>query len=46
VFRLGEHRAMIAAHDTEIARFRATQQDAFRAEREAWASAGEFELVP
>jgi urea carboxylase len=46
VFRLGEHRAMLAAHDTEIARFRATQQDAFRAEREAWARAGEFELVP
>ena len=46
VFRLGEHRAMLNANASTISAFQVTQQDAFRAEREAWGRAGEFEMAP
>ena len=40
-FRLAEHRAFLTRHAAEIATFRTTQQEAFAAERAAWATSGE-----
>lgn len=42
-FTLAEHRRFLAEHASEIDAFRATQQEAFSAERRAWAAAGEFD---
>ncbi|MET9732340.1 5-oxoprolinase/urea amidolyase family protein [Streptomyces sp. NPDC006458] len=41
-FSLAEYQAFLAEHDDSIAEFRARQQTAFTAEREAWERAGEF----
>jgi urea carboxylase len=40
VFTLKAHRDLLASHRSEIESFRARQQAAFRAERDAWAAAG------
>jgi len=40
-FRLADHRRFLADHATAIEAFRTTQQEAFAAERAAWASSGE-----
>ena len=45
-FSIAEHEAFLADSATSIADFRARQQAAFRAEREAWAAAGEFDPRP
>ena len=42
-FQLEEHRRFLDEHRVGIDEFRATQQAAFRAERDAWAAAGEFD---
>jgi urea carboxylase len=41
-FSLAEHERFLAANADSIAAFRATQAEAFAAERTAWAAAGEF----
>jgi urea carboxylase len=45
-FKLAEHQAFLAAEADPIAWFRAGQAQAFGAEREAWAAAGEFDPRP
>jgi urea carboxylase len=42
-FRLSDHERFLAGEAASIDAFRATQQAAFAAEREAWAAAGEFD---
>lgn len=42
-FRLADHERFLAGEAASIDAFRATQQAAFAAEREAWAAAGEFD---
>jgi urea carboxylase len=42
-FSIAEHRRFLAANAVSIAAFRRAQSEAFAAEREAWAVAGEFE---
>ncbi|CRK52967.1 Allophanate hydrolase [Rhodococcus sp. RD6.2] len=41
-FSLADHESFLAANAESIAGFRATQAEAFAAERSAWAAAGEF----
>jgi urea carboxylase len=41
-FRRADHEAFLAREAESIAAFRATQREAFAAERAAWAAAGEF----
>jgi urea carboxylase len=41
-FSLAEYQAFLSEHADSIAEFRATQQAAFSAERDAWEAAGEF----
>jgi urea carboxylase len=45
-FSLAEHEAFLRRNATSIADFRALQAQAFGAEREAWAAAGEFDPRP
>ncbi len=42
-FLLADHRRFLDEHRAGIDDFRARQQAAFRAERDAWAAAGEFD---
>jgi urea carboxylase len=42
-FRLSEHRRFLATHDAEIKEFQHRQQEAFGAERQAWAASGELD---
>ena len=44
-FNLAEYQSFLAAESDSIEEFRTRQQTAFRAEREAWAAAGEFDRV-
>ncbi|KAA9162686.1 urea carboxylase [Amycolatopsis acidicola] len=45
-FVLADHERALAAHAPEIAAFRERQHTAFRAERDAWQAAGEFDDRP
>jgi urea carboxylase len=42
-FRLSQHRRFLADHDAEIKEFQHRQQEAFAAERQAWAASGELD---
>ncbi len=44
-FGMAEHQRMLADHAAEIDTFRAGQQAAFAAERDAWRAAGEFDVA-
>ncbi|NMO56979.1 urea carboxylase [Actinoplanes sp. TBRC 11911] len=45
-FRLAEHEEFLAGNAASIEEFRVRQADAFGAERDAWAAAGEFDPRP